>query len=140
MKVTLIPAEYATALPNGLFTIVNGGIESLSIGPSEKAAMLQGYLLVRIQQEAPEGGKHSLRMTLMDADGQAKAPPINFGFESPTSTAAVAMALGVNAQLEPGEYAFHAVLDNQLMASAPVMIIRQKPAKGGRKPKTSEPQ
>lgn len=63
------------------------------------------------------------------------APPINMSFESVSRTGSVAMAFGVSVSLPIGRYAFHAVMDSQLLASAPLDIIKQGPPAAGRKPK-----
>lgn len=140
VRVTLIIAEFATALPNGLFTLVNGGVDTITT--AQPKGVLQGYLLVRIQQEAPEGGKHALKITLMDQDGNAQSPPVNMSFETQAKTGATAIALSVSASLAPGDYAFHAVMNNQLLASAPLRVVRLAPPKrpNGRGAPTSGPE
>jgi len=138
MKVTLILAEYASAMPNGLFTLVNGGIES--VATNEQAAIVQGSLLARIHQEAAEAGPHTLRITLMDQDGRQMAPPMVMSFESAPRTGAVALVFGVSLQLPIGSYGFHAVMDNQIAGSTELRIVRPAPAGGsGGAPPTQPP-
>ena len=85
-------------------------------------------IALRIRFSKVEEGKHSLRITLSDDDGQVVVPPMKGSFEVHMAPEAVSFAQNLIFNLQSlefpkfGDYSFNLFLDNKLIDSLPLYL------------------
>ena len=134
MRTEILVCEYATAHPDGTYTVVRGGMEKIPAVP--KGQQMQMCFFVLLAHEPAEAGKHKLELKIVDADGRpAVGPALKVNMTFPAERARVFMHAMASTWLAPGAYDAHCLLDGQIAASASFSVVSTAKTKGatGRK-------
>ena len=111
MKAHLTLAEAAAAHPDGTMSILRAGIDRVM--SEHPPYTLHAALVVRIQSEIGDVGKHRFDIKGLDQDGQGVLPALEGEFEVPQGGGTSAFILGMHVVFEKaGTYLFVLRVDN----------------------------
>lgn len=114
MKGQLTLAEAAAAHPDGTMSILRAGIDRVM---GERAPFaLNAALVIRIQSEMGDAGKHRFDIKGLDQDGSEILPKLEGEFEVPQKGGSSAFILGMHVVFQKaGTYLFVLRVDNVQM-------------------------
>lgn len=111
MKAHLTLAEAAAAHPDGTMSILRAGIDR--VWAERPPYSLKAALVVRIQSEIGDAGKHRFDIKGLDQDGAGVLPALEGEFEVAKGGGTSAFILGMHVAFEKaGTYVFVLRVDN----------------------------
>lgn len=85
MEAKLIVAEAVSIHPDGTFSLLRGGITHVwgDLAPPRSMVPFKGAVIVRIEADAADRGRHEFDVRCMTQDGATLGPEIKGGFDVP---------------------------------------------------------
>jgi hypothetical protein len=120
MDVTLILADAARVHPDNTFSLLRGGITTVSV-PKNAPVLFKGSLLVRVSGQPSEAGPHEVRIVCVDEDGSQVGQEISGTFEIAPKGGSVQIVVDMSMIMpRHGTYEFAVTVDRQQMARWPL--------------------
>ncbi len=133
VKAFLIVADAARTHPDGTFSLLRGGITSVTTEET-KPAVLKASVVARITLEPGEGGPHAFKIAIVNEDGASVAPDFTGSFEAASKGGNVNLVMDLQLIFpKPGRYAFNLFVDNRIEHSWSMDVVTKPPEQGGAK-------
>jgi hypothetical protein len=122
MKVMLLLGEAAAAHPDGTVSILRAGINRVS-GP-KLPVLLMGVLVVKIEGEAAESGDHTIKIRIIDSDGNDIAPKLDGNFTVGPRGGSSQLILNFRMSFPKyGRYEFSTIIDKVVYGSLGIDVV-----------------
>jgi hypothetical protein len=137
VKAFLIVADAARVHPDGTFSLLRGGITTLTTEET-KPAVLKASVMARISVDPGEQGPHEFKIQVINEDGLQVMPDYSGNFDAPPKGGSVNLVADLQLIFpKPGRYAFNLFVDKRMEHSWAMDVLTKPPAspsdRGGEK-------
>lgn len=128
VQATILLADAARAHGDGTFSLLRGGIDRVQSDATEEIP-LRAAVVVRLVGEPADAGQHMFRIRLVASGGEEilHSPPQTVQIPESGGNHVIVAEFGVKFP-GLGRYAFELRIDDRVLATWPMEVVRRAPA------------